>query len=370
MDVCPLVFSPIFKPKVWGGRRMASALAKSLPEGGPIGESWEIADLEDAASVVSRGPAAGRSLRELMAQWGADLTGRAALFEDRFPLLIKFLDARETLSVQVHPDERMAARLGGSVRVKHEAWYVIDAEPEGFIYRGLRPGVDRPSFESALRDGTVESLLERIPVKKGQCYYLPSGTVHALGAGVLVAEVQTPSDVTYRVFDFNRVDPTTGQPRDLHIDEALSCISFDPRDYPEERKQHVASVWTAVTRLVRCPYFQIERIRMADGVSQPIPHQELVVWVVLEGSGRVEYKGASEPLAFGVGDTVLLPAGLAEGRIETTSASMWLEVTVPIESALAGFAHPERPTPGAPRGDAAGFVDLQLPDPRPDARDR
>ena len=362
MDVCPLIFEPILRPKIWGGRRLQGKLGKALPPGQAIGESWEIADLEDGQSLVSSGPATGRSIRELMTEWGENLTGRAPLFEGRFPLLIKFLDARDTLSVQVHPDQRMAERLGGSVRVKHEAWYIVDADDGGFIYRGLRPGVDRAAFEAALAGGRVEELLERIPVKKGRCYYLPSGTVHALGAGVLVAEVQTPSDVTYRVFDFNRIDEKTGQPRDLHIDEAMECIAFDPRSYPEERLQHVASVWTAVTRLVRCPFFQIERVRMAEGVNQPIPHQEMVVWMVLEGTGLVHYKGADEPLAFRAGDTVLLPAALKEGRVETTSAGMWLEVTVPIKSSLADYPHPPASGPREAEGSQAGFVQLELPD--------
>jgi len=174
MDVFPLIFEPIFKPKIWGGRALESALNKHLPGLNPVGESWEIADLEEDQSIVARGPAKGQSLGQLVAGWKSELLGSAELFEGRFPFLIKFLDANDTLSVQVHPDKAMAKRLGGRVRVKNEAWYVVDATPDGFIYRGVKHGVDRDQFRAAIASGEVESLLNRIPVRKGHCYYLPS----------------------------------------------------------------------------------------------------------------------------------------------------------------------------------------------------
>jgi len=334
MDVFPLIFEPIFKPKIWGGRALESALGKHLPATAPIGESWEIADLEEDQSIVARGPAKGVSLGQLVAEWKTQLLGSAELFEGRFPFLIKFLDANEMLSVQVHPDKAMAARLGGRVRVKNEAWYVVDAAPEGFIYRGVKPGVDRDQFRAAIESGEVETLLNRIPVRKGHCYYLPSGTVHALGGGVLVAEVQTPSDITYRVFDFNRVEANTGQPRALHIDEALECISFDSGPIQGEEKEHMASVWTSVTRLVRCDSFIIERVRMVEGVEQAIPHTEMMIWIVLEGRGTIACQGSAEPVPFSAGDTVLLPAAMKDGHLSVQEDSMWLEVSAPIPSAL------------------------------------
>ncbi|GAF79177.1 unnamed protein product, partial [marine sediment metagenome] len=227
MDVYPLIFQPILKPKIWGGRKLENLLAKCLPKGELIGESWEIADLEDDQSIVAVGPAKGKTLGQLVEEWGADLLGRAKLFDGRFPLLIKLLDANDTLSVQVHPDEAAARRLGGRVRIKNEAWYVIDADENGFIYRGVREGVDPDALKRAVEAQAVKSVLKRIAVKKGRCYYLPSGTIHALGAGVLVAEVQTPSDITYRLYDWNRIDPSTGSPRELHLEQALECISYN-----------------------------------------------------------------------------------------------------------------------------------------------
>jgi len=342
VKTCPLIFEPIFKPKIWGGRLLSETVGKSLPGDEPIGESWELADLEEDQSVVRRGPAKGMTLSALVRDWGKELIGRASLFGGRFPLLIKFLDARQHLSVQVHPDQSMADRLGGNVRVKNEAWYILHADEDGAIYRGLAEGVDRASFVDAIGAGKVASTLRRIAVKAGQCYYLPSGTVHALGAGVVVAEIQTPSDITYRVYDWDRVDPKTGQGRALHIDEALECIHFGDDTDGAQPRSHVGSVWTAVTRLVTCDSFVIEQVRMIDGIEQDIPVGEMQVWVVLSGKGEVIYDGGSQRLTFGRGDTVLIPARLDAARLKTTDDCVWLEVTIPIASDLAGYPHPER----------------------------
>lgn len=356
--VCPLIFEPIFKPRVWGGTRLRELLGKNFPGDGPVGESWEVADLEEDQSVVSRGPAKGRTLGELVRTWKDDLTGRAGLFEGRFPLLIKFLDARERLSVQVHPDEAAAKRLGGRVRVKNEAWYVIDAGPEACIHHGLRDGIDANELRAAVAEHRIEELLRSVPARKGHCYDLPSGTIHALGAGIVVAEVQTPSDVTYRLHDWDRVDPTTGQARTLHLEEALACASFASIN-PEQPSQHTASVWTTVTSLCRNDSFVIERVRMVDGVEMMIPHSELVVWIVLEGQGSIGCDGVTEPLLFGRGDTVVLPAGLKQGRVRTLSRCLWLEVTVPVRSDLAGFEHPVQGSIAGPPTNR--YVPLGLP---------
>jgi mannose-6-phosphate isomerase len=329
MKPCPLVFEPIYQPRIWGGRRLAELLGKQLPDEATIGESWELADLENGQSVVARGPAKGQTLRALMDAWGAGLLGPAEPFEGRFPLLLKYLDAVADLSVQVHPDAAMAARLGGNVRVKNEAWYILAAESDGCIYRGLRPGVTADSFRAAVADGTCADLLQRIPVRAGECYYLPSGTVHALGAGVVVAEVQTPSDVTYRVFDWNRTDPTTGAPRDLHIEEALACINFGDQTICGEERTHVGSVWTMVTRLVTCDSFIIERVRMIEGYDGEIPYEQLVVWMVLDGEGEIIPADGGPPILFGRGDTVVLPAGLSDARLRTLADCLWLEITLP-----------------------------------------
>lgn len=355
MQVCPLVFEPIYKPRVWGGRRMRHQLARAIVDaaGSPIGESWEISDLPGNESRVARGPERGKGVRELLSAWREDLVGRAPLIDGRFPLLLKFLDAGEPLSVQVHPDAAMAARRGGDVRIKNEAWYVIDADPGAAIHRGVRPGVGRNELQLALRAGAVDDVLLRLPARRGHAYYLPSGTVHALGAGILVAEVQTPSDTTYRLFDWGRTD------RELHIDDGLACASLDPVPENSERPEHTASVWTSVTSLVRCESFVMERVRMVEGVEQAFAYGEMVIWMVLEGHGRIVAAGLDEPFPFSVGDTVLLPAALKDGRVITDSRCMWLEITVPISSSLAGFERPTREE--LILKPDTHFVDLRLP---------
>ena len=362
MKVHPLIFEPIFKPRIWGGRKLQSLLSKRLPEGAAIGESWEIADLEDDSSVVAQGPAKGTTIRNIVQEWRTDLVGRAPLSADRFPLLIKFLDATETLSIQVHPDEATARRLGGRVSAKHEAWYVIDAEEDEFIYRGLRPGVDLASLRQAIEQGRVETALNRLSARKGHAYFLPAGTIHALGAGVVVAEVQTPSDVTYRLHDWKRIDPSTGSPRPLHLDQAMSCISTEPVPAQAEDPRHVGSVWTSITSLIRCDSFVIERVRMVDRVVQQIPYQEMMIWIMLEGHGSLECADLSEPILFGQGDTVLLPAGLRDGRVQTLDNCMWLEVSVPIKSSLTGFDRPTRASLNEPDAASSRFVPLSVPD--------
>ncbi len=356
MDVCPLVFEPILKRRIWGGRRLES-LGKRLPADVPIGESWELADLEEDQSLARGGLATGRTLRWLVENWGDDLLGGANLFEGRFPLLIKFLDAAQNLSVQVHPDETMARKLGGDVRVKNEAWYVIHAEPDGAIYYGLNDGVGRSAFAAAITQGRVAETLRRVPVRTGDCYYLPSGTVHALGRGVMVAEVQTPSDITYRVYDWDRVDAATGSPRELHVEQALECIHFGA-GLPRQERAHVASVWTTVTRLVTCESFIIERVRMCEGLEQAIPYGGMVVWIVLEGRGEIEYHQGAKPMIFGTGDTVLLPAGLNEARIKVLQDAMWLEVTLPQASDPARF---DELKAAVPQEQAPPFVQIRPP---------
>jgi mannose-6-phosphate isomerase len=335
--VCPLLFEPIYKPKIWGGRRFETLLGRTLPGPEPIGESWEVADLEQDQSVARAGDdARGRTLGQLVRDWGRDLFGQAELFGGRFPLLLKYLDAHDVLSVQVHPDAAMAAALGGNVRVKNEAWYILHADENGAIYRGLEPGTDERSFQAAIKAGRVQETLRRIPVSPGQCYYLPSGTVHALGAGVMVAEIQTPSDITYRVYDWDRIDPATGMGRELHIEQALQCITFEPREFVEEKRSHVASVWTSMTRLITCPSFIVERVRMTAGIDQPIPYAELVVWMVLEGRGRIGYGSGDSFVEFATGDTIVLPAGLGDARVITNADCVWLEITLPKGSKSVG----------------------------------
>ncbi|HKQ47484.1 MAG TPA: type I phosphomannose isomerase catalytic subunit [Phycisphaerae bacterium] len=356
MQISPLIFEPIYRHKVWGGRNLERVLGKMLPPGEAIGESWECADVESAQSVVARGPAKGRSLRELVAEWGAGLTGRAELCEGRFPLLIKFLDATEALSIQVHPGDGADEASG---RKKHEAWFVLDAAPGAVAYRGLASGVTLDHFREVCRrePQRVPELLNKIGVRAGDTFYVPGGTVHALGAGVVVAEVQTPSEVTYRLYDWGRT--RAAEDGGLNVEKGLACVRADADWAACERRSHVTSFFTTVTRLVSCPRFVIERVRFSGEMEQEIPYAELVCWMVLEGRGEIAYgKGGVE--SFGRGEVVVLPAGLEKPKLRTKTDCVWLEVTVPVKSDLAGYEHPDAAALRAAEGGPGAPVQINI----------
>ncbi len=220
----PFTFRPICMERVWGGRRLAELFGKELPPEVPIGETWEISDRPEAISEITNGPLAGRNLCWLMKNHSADLLGDAPAINGRFPLLVKLIDAVEDLSIQVHPPEALTEQLGGEP--KTEAWYIAHADPVARIYAGLKGGTTRKTFEANLRDGTLDKCVHCLDVKTGDALFLPSGRLHALGGGAVVIEVQQNSDTTYRVFDWNRTG-LNGQPRELHIEQALASIDFN-----------------------------------------------------------------------------------------------------------------------------------------------
>jgi mannose-6-phosphate isomerase len=326
----PLLFTSVFKPKPWGGRRLAELYGKELPPGEMIGESWELADLPQGQTRVRPGPAYGplaeRTLGEIIALWGARLTGAAPLAEGRFPLLIKFLDARQPVSIQVHP------RPPGPA-VKHEAWYVVDADPGAELFLGLKPGVGPEDVAPAAGTAKIVELLQRRPVKAGDCFYLPSGVAHALGAGIVVAEIQTPSDITYRLYDWgrsasdpNRARQGAASARLLHIPEALANIRYDVADREiVQPRRHVADVFVTTTRLVTCAAFTIDKLRISAGVARPLPEGELTIWIVLTGRGRLVQGAYEGELA--AGDVALIPAEHEPGRVEAGENLSVLEVT-------------------------------------------
>ena len=337
MSLYPLKFKPRLVEKIWGGRKLETVLGKSLPPERQIGESWEIYDFppgvcndgnEWVSAQVANGPLAGRTLHSLVEEFDRDLLGDVQPVgpHKQFPILIKFLDAREDLSVQVHPDEGYAASHAGA-HLKTEAWYVVESDPGSRIYKGLRPGATREGFRKCLEHGTCEQMLATVPVKPGQCFFLPSGTVHALGAGILVAEVQTPSDTTFRVYDFNRLE--NGKPRTLHVDQALECIDFSGAPEAPQLRSHVAGFFTTVTRLCTSDYFKIEKVRFTEGVEEPVPYDEPVIWMMLEGEASVRIDGVNDPTHFKRGETVLLPAKMKNPVIKTMKDCVWLEVTFP-----------------------------------------
>src|SRR5437870_1795892 len=219
----PLTFSPIFMERIWGGRRLETNFGKKLPANKRFGESWEIVDRPEAQSVVRNGPLRGKTLHELWTQYRGEIFGDLP-DAPRFPLLIKLLDARERLSLQVHPPEKIAARLGGEP--KSEFWYVAAADPGAELFQGFRKSMTQAQFEKALRAGTVANHVHKIRSKSGDAAFLPAGRLHAVSAGNLLIEIQQNSDTTYRVFDWNRTD-VNGKPRQLHTKHALQCIDFN-----------------------------------------------------------------------------------------------------------------------------------------------
>src|SRR5207249_2234054 len=220
----PLTFRPIFMERIWGARRIETEFSKKLPPNVKIGESWEIVDRLEAQSIVRNGPLKGKTLHELWMQDRQSIFGNVAE-APRFPLLIKLLDAAEKLSLQVHPPEKVAAKLGGEP--KSEFWYVVAADPDAELFLGFRESRTRDQFEQALGNGTAADNVHTIHVKSGDAMFLPAGRFHGIGGGNLLVEIQQNSDTTYRVFDWNRVDPATGKPRQLHIEQALQSIDFN-----------------------------------------------------------------------------------------------------------------------------------------------
>jgi len=310
----PLRFEPYLRPMVWGGRQLGELLGKSLPTDNTYGESWEISDHPSHASIVADGPYKGQTLRQLMESHSAALLGAAAIRHSRFPWLIKLLDASDWLSVQVHPNDTDVLRLWPGEGGKTEAWFVLAAAPNSRIYAGLLPGVEEKDLRQALRHGMVGDCLHQFSPRPGDCIFLPAGTVHAVGGGVLMAEVQQTSDATFRLFDWNRRD-ATGRMRQLHIEEALACIDWKSGPVQPIRAANYPNGATRSTKiptegirqpLVQCPYFSLEYLCYSKSVT--LNGGVLQVLVVLHGHGRVKTTAGEQFLD--PGDTLLLPAAL------------------------------------------------------------
>jgi mannose-6-phosphate isomerase len=315
MQVYPLKLKPIYKHRIWGGQKLREVFGKDIPEGERIGESWELADLPEDKSTIANGEMAGETLIGAVKKYPKEITGDEN-FSGPFPLLIKFLDAEDVLSVQVHPDAKTCARMGKG-DPKTECWYIIAAEPGAVLYKGVKKGVTKEQFAEAIKAGTVGELLTKVPVETGQCHFLPAGTAHTLGAGLLIAEIQTPSDTTYRVFDWNRVDDT-GRPRTLHIEEALESIHFDVRG-------DELAVTTA-GRLVDCEYFKIDKGHQAKGCELLISRGEMRALIILTGLGTISGTNGTS-VDFKAGDCLLVPATY-EGSMRFAGDTQHLTVTI------------------------------------------
>ena len=307
----PLTFEPIFIERIWGGRRLESEFEKKLPAGKQIGESWEIVDRPEAQSVVRNGPLRGKTLHELWMQDRQSIFGNVP-DATRFPLLVKILDAREKLSLQVHPPEKVAAKLGGES--KTELWYVAVADPGAELFVGLREAMTRAQFEEALQSGTVAQYVHRIRVKTGDAMFLPAGRLHAVGEGSLLVEIQQNSDTTYRVFDWNRVDDQDS-PRQLHVDEALQCIDFN--DIRPQLVQTEAEV------LLHHDLFEIQKWNL-DSPREIVPWGQFAIVYCLSGKLRCA------DVELGPGESFLIPARLQYRSVEPVKkATSLLRITIP-----------------------------------------
>lgn len=306
----PLTFQPIFKDRVWGGRKLEQLYGKALPPGVPIGESWEITDRPEGVSVITNGPLAGRDLRWLMENHAAELLGESKPCAGRFPLLVKILDAQEKLSLQVHPPAHKAAELRGDP--KTEMWYVADATPDADLFVGLRRGATREEFERRIQDGSVAECFHRIPVKRGDSMFLPSGRVHALGAGNVIFEIQQNSDTTYRVFDWNRVD-LDGKPRELHIPQALASIDFEDFEPALAPSAWQKSGPGERRLLADSPLFMVNAFRLNTPDQIVYGGRKVAVLAVTEGLLVVTFGGAAIRLQ--PGEFCVIPAACRKETI-------------------------------------------------------
>jgi len=318
----PLRFERIYQEKVWGGRTLERCPGLALPEGKRIGETWEIVDREGENSRVADGPWRGASLGELVGRHREALLGNApANARGRFPLLVKYIDASESLSVQVHPDDASAARIGASAEGKTEAWYVLAAEPGARLYCGLRAGVSASDLERCMGQRAVLELMRSFEARAGECLLVPGGTVHAIGAGVTLLEVQQNSDTTYRIWDWDRVG-LDGRPRETHPREALAASAFDlPERPPVAGALRRGSDGHARAPLARTSHFTLElleperRARLETGGQYRI-------YCVVSGSGTLTAAGESQALSRG--DCWLVPARSAIHEIEPSGAGLRL----------------------------------------------
>jgi mannose-6-phosphate isomerase len=311
--VDPITFKPLYMERVWGGRELERVYSRTLPDPSrPFGESWEVVDRENEQSIVDSGPLAGTSLRDLWTGRREEIFGSGYERHPRFPILIKVLDARDDLSIQVHPPVHLAAQLGGEP--KTEMWFIADCEPGAKLYVGLKRGVTRGDFENAIASGTVADCVHAISPQPGESIFIASGRLHAIGAGFLIHEIQQNSDTTYRVFDWNRLG-LDGKPRELHVSESMASIDFNDFEPAMDTPQG--------DNLATCDYFKTDRKSLTAGqeVTNPVPGKFSILSVV---EGRLESTAGQ---CYEKGSFLLLPRDCA--ALKALEKSTVLQVTLP-----------------------------------------
>jgi len=316
----PLTFQPIFQERVWGGRNLELLFSKPLPAGKRIGESWEISDRPEAESLIANGPLTGLSLRWLMEEHADELLGNVPDRNGRFPWLAKLLDAEADLSVQVHPPAEIAPALGGES--KTEAWYIAHATPGSRIIAGLPEDMTRDTFAERLGQPGFADSLHAIPTKADKALFIPSGRLHALGAGTVVFEIQEDSDTTYRVYDWDRTG-LNGQPRELHVEQALASIDFTDTTPDLATPEWEAAEGHSVSRIAHQPgVFELSLVRLEDAVTQLCPGEGMRVLAVTHGTLTIH--AGEEPLTLEAGGFALLPASVEAAGLEGENAQFLL----------------------------------------------
>jgi mannose-6-phosphate isomerase len=318
----PIRFEAIPKTKLWGGKHLAHFPGKAFDASLNIGESWEISAVPDAISIVSEGFHQGKTLNQLIDEFGAELLGEriAQKYGNQFPLLIKLLDAQEDLSVQVHPDDYQAKGMGlGSG--KTEMWHILHAEPGAKLNIGFKENVSIAQIEQAIKEHSLMQLLHILEVKAGDSFYIPAGTIHFIGKGIVLAEIQQSSDTTFRVYDFDRLD-AAGHARELHVDQALKVMHT--KSYDSDKSVYHPSA-SANGHLVSCPYFQTYLYKKVDPIALALsPQGSFKIIMCISGNGILKH--GTESYTFGLGSTLFLPASIQEVRIEPQGPLSWLEI--------------------------------------------
>jgi len=315
-NLYPLKFNDILKDKIWGGRNLEKVLNKQLPPNLPVGESWEISDHGDDTSVVNNGVLKGKSLHQVMLELDKDLLGtevKQKMQVGIFPLLVKFIDASDRLSIQVHPnDEYAAAHEGEGELGKTESWYIIHAEPNSKLIVGVKEGTTPERFKQGIESNSLGEYVQEVPVSAGDVIFIPSGRLHAIMEGIVLCEIQQNSDTTYRVYDWGRMG-SDGTPRDLHITQSLDVIDFNYIPNPKTEPVTVSQGKNKVTYLVACPYFSIEKLSLQETWSGECDGRHFICLSGIQGKAEIKYDHGS--IALHRGESCLLPAAMGKFEI-------------------------------------------------------
>ncbi|RXQ96252.1 mannose-6-phosphate isomerase [Ancylomarina salipaludis] len=325
MHLYPIKFVPIPKETIWGGNKLESLLSKDFPTNKKIGESWEISGVKDNISLVANGHLKGESLNKLIDKFGSRLLGHKLYekFGNEFPLLIKFIDADDALSIQVHPDDKLAKKRHNSFG-KTEMWYVIDAEKDANLIVGFNQRVDQKLYQQKLKEGNLEDILNTEQVKNGSCYFIPAGRVHAIGKGILLAEIQQNSDITYRMYDWNRVDQQ-GKSRELHTEMAVDAIDYS---LEEEYATPYTSEINKTTSLAQCDYFTTNHLVFDLEIMRDYSLLDsFIIYICLEGEFEICYNNLDRTLVK-KGESFLIPAELNNLSLKPKTQASCLEVYI------------------------------------------